>query len=89
MNEIKELLNKCLSLVSHTQDNAYVSNIDKDMLLSNMRKMYDITLAIQTGEIHENKSVQNNEVVQVQKAISTSPSSNISIEQPARESTKV
>jgi len=89
MNEIKELLNKCLSLVSHTQDNAYVSNIDKDMLLSNMRKMYDITLAIKTGEIHENKSVQNNEVVQVQTAISTSPSSNISIEQPARESTKV
>ena len=73
MNEIKELLNKCLSLVSHTQDNAYVSNIDKDMLLSNMRKMYDITLAIKTGEIHENKSVQNNEVVQVQTAISTSP----------------
>lgn len=89
MNEIKELLNKCLSLVSHTQANAYVSNIDKDMLLSNMRKMYDLSLALQTGEIHENKSVQNNEVVQVQTPISTSPPSNISIEKPARESTKV
>lgn len=49
MNELIDLLKKSLQLTEAASREQTLSNIEKDILLSNIRKMYDLTLELQTG----------------------------------------
>lgn len=53
MTQLSDLLNKSLQLVERTHNQESISNIDKDILLSNIRKLYDIVLELPTQKANK------------------------------------